>query len=50
VAKGTTPECRDQFVILGLVATGFGNTILPSVLQSIHMPNVVWKDIERDEK
>ena len=36
--------------ILGLVATGFGNAILPSVLQGMQMPNVVWKDIEMDEK
>ena len=51
---GVTPQialrAENALPILGLVATGFGNAILPSVLQGMRMPNVVWKDIEMDEK
>ena len=35
---------------LALVAAGFGNTILPSTLGAIQMPNVVWKTIDTDEQ
>jgi len=43
-------EAANAFAILALVATGFGNAILPSLLSAIHMPNVVWKTIDMDEK
>jgi len=36
--------------ILVMVARGFGNAILPSVLSGIHVPNVVWKPIGVDEQ
>jgi DNA-binding transcriptional LysR family regulator len=51
---GLTPrvalEAQNAFAILALVATGFGNAILPSLLSGIHMSNVVWKPIDMDEQ
>jgi hypothetical protein len=32
------------------VSAGFGNAILPSTLAGLHMPNVVWKEIDMDEE
>jgi DNA-binding transcriptional LysR family regulator len=43
-------EAENAFAILALVATGFGNAILPSLLSGIHMPNVVWKPIDMNEQ
>ena len=43
-------EAESTFATLVLVATGFGNAVLPSLLSGIHMPNVVWKTIDMDEK
>jgi DNA-binding transcriptional LysR family regulator len=51
---GLTPrvvlQAWNGFAILTLVAAGFGNGILPSLLSGIHMPNVVWKNIDMDEQ
>ena len=51
---GLTPrvaqEAENGLAILALVAAGFGNAILPSTLRGIHMPNVVWKQIDMDER
>ncbi len=41
-------EAENAFAILAMVATGFGNAILPSLLSNIHMSNVVWRDIDID--
>jgi DNA-binding transcriptional LysR family regulator len=43
-------EVANGFTILALVASGFGNAILPSLLKGIQMRNVVWKDIDMDEQ
>jgi DNA-binding transcriptional LysR family regulator len=43
-------EADNAVSMLSLVATGFGNTILPSLLSGIHMPNVVWKPIDVNEQ
>jgi len=43
-------ETDSPVSMLSLVATGFGNTILPSLLSGIHMPNVVWKPIDANEQ
>jgi DNA-binding transcriptional LysR family regulator len=43
-------ETDSPVSMLSLVATGFGNTILPSLLSGIHMPNVLWKPIDIDER
>ncbi len=43
-------EAESAFAMLVLVATGFGNAILPSLLSGIHMPNVVWKPLDMDEQ
>jgi DNA-binding transcriptional LysR family regulator len=42
--------CEHGAAILALVACGFGNAILPSTINGIHMPNVVWKPIDMDEQ
>ena len=51
---GLTPrvalEAENAFSILALVSAGFGNAILPSLLAGIHVPNVVWKTIDMDER
>jgi DNA-binding transcriptional LysR family regulator len=51
---GVTPrvhlEAWNGFAILALVAAGFGNAILPDLLSAIHMPNIVWKAIDLDER
>jgi len=51
---GRTPriaqEAENGLTILALVAAGFGNAILPSTLGGLHMPNVVWKQIDMDER
>jgi len=36
--------------ILTLVAAGFGISVLPSTLEGLRMPNVVWKTIDMDEQ
>ena len=43
-------EADNPVAMLSLVSTGFGNTILPSLLSGIHIPNVVWKTIDVDEQ
>jgi DNA-binding transcriptional LysR family regulator len=43
-------EAWNGFAILALVAAGFGNAILPSLLSGIHMPNIVWKNIDMNEQ
>jgi DNA-binding transcriptional LysR family regulator len=43
-------EADNAVSMLSLVATGFGNAILPSLLSGIHMPNVVWKPLDMDEQ
>jgi len=35
---------------MSMVAGGFGNAILPSTFQRVHMPNLVWKPIDMDEQ
>lgn len=51
---GLTPriaqEAESGLAILALVAAGFGNAILPSTLSGLHMPNVVWRHIDMDER
>ena len=51
---GDTPrvsqKAESALAILALVAAGFGNAILPSILSGIQMPNVVWKVIDVDEQ
>jgi DNA-binding transcriptional LysR family regulator len=39
-------EAENGLAILALVAADFGIAILPSTLSGIHMPNVVWKQID----
>jgi len=36
--------------MMSMVAGGFGNAILPSTFRRIHMPDLVWKPIDMDEK
>jgi DNA-binding transcriptional LysR family regulator len=43
-------EGENGLAILTLVASGFGNAILPSSLNLIQMPNVVWKLIDMDDQ
>ena len=43
-------EAQNGLAVLALVSAGFGNAILPSTLAGLHMPNVVWKDIDMDEE
>jgi DNA-binding transcriptional LysR family regulator len=51
---GLTPRVAQRadnaLAILGLVAAGFGNAILPSTVSAIHIPNVIWKPIDMDEQ
>ena len=51
---GLTPRVAQKadnaLAILGLVAAGVGNAILPSTVSAIHIPNVVWKPIDMDEQ
>jgi DNA-binding transcriptional LysR family regulator len=51
---GLTPRVAQKadnaLAILGLVAAGFGNAILPSTISAIQMPNVIWKPIDMDEQ
>jgi DNA-binding transcriptional LysR family regulator len=51
---GLTPRVAQKadnaLAILGLVAAGFGNAILPSTVSAIHIPNVIWKPIDMDEQ
>ena len=52
--SGLTPriaqETESGLTILALVAAGLGNSILPSTLSGMHMPKVVWKVIDIDER
>jgi len=43
-------KAESGLTILGMVAGGFGNAILPSTLSQIQVPNVVWKPIDVDEQ
>jgi DNA-binding transcriptional LysR family regulator len=43
-------EADSPVSMLSLVSTGFGNTVLPSLLGGIQMPNVAWKPIDVDEQ
>lgn len=43
-------EAESGLTILALVAAGLGNTILPSTLAGLHMPKVVWKPIDVDDR
>ena len=51
---GLTPRVAQKadnaLAILGLVAAGVGNAILPSTVSAIHIPNVVWKPIDMEEQ
>jgi DNA-binding transcriptional LysR family regulator len=35
---------------MAMVAAGFGNAIMPSSLQAIHLDGLVWKTIKIDER
>lgn len=52
--SGLTPrivqETESGLTILALVAAGWGNSILPSTLAGMHVPNVIWKPIDIDER
>jgi DNA-binding transcriptional LysR family regulator len=50
VAPRVARKAHNGLAILALVAAGFGNAIIPSTLKRIHMPNVVWKEIDMDEQ
>lgn len=41
---------ENGLAILTLVAAGFGIAMLPSTLEGLRMPNVVWKQIDMDEQ
>jgi len=41
-------KSESGLTMLGMVAGGLGNTILPSTLSQIQAPNVVWKPIDID--
>jgi DNA-binding transcriptional LysR family regulator len=41
---------ENGLAILTLVAASFGIAMLPSTLEGLHMPNVVWKQIDMDEQ
>jgi DNA-binding transcriptional LysR family regulator len=43
-------EADNGSAVLGLVAAGLGNAILPSSLQVIRFEHIVWKTIEIDER
>jgi DNA-binding transcriptional LysR family regulator len=43
-------EGDNGLAILTLVASGFGNAILPSSLNLIQMPNLIWKSIDMDDQ
>jgi len=45
-----TQEADHGPAVLALVAAGFGNAILPSVLQAIRFDHVVWKTIDVDDR
>jgi len=51
---GYTPRVaqtgENGLAILTLVAAGFGIAMLPSTLNGLRMPNVVWKPIEMDDQ
>src|SRR5215510_13887283 len=50
VAPRIALGAENVFVVLAMVAAGFGNAILPSLLRGIQMPNVVWKVIDLDDQ
>jgi len=45
-----TQEADNGPAVLALVAAGFGNAVLPSVLQAIRFDHVLWKKIDTDDR
>jgi DNA-binding transcriptional LysR family regulator len=51
---GLTPRTAQRadngLAMLALIAAGVGNAIIGSTLRGIHMPSVMWKEIDMDEQ
>lgn len=45
-----TQEADNGPAVMAIVAAGFGNAIMPSSLQAIHLDGLVWKTIKIDER
>jgi DNA-binding transcriptional LysR family regulator len=50
ITPRVTQQAENGLAILSLVAAGFGIALLPSSLNAIRIDDIVWKDIDMDNK